>query len=552
LRFACNDATVVASQLKERFGFPADDVVLLLDADATLERIRSEMASLARKTSKDDRVIFFYAGHGHTVRGNRREAGFLVPVNGTGDDTSSLLPWDELVSAGNLIQAKHVLYIMDACYSGLISMRKLAPGSARIARDMLSRYSRQYLTAGKADEVVADSGGPRHGHSIFTGHLLDAMGGAVASSDGLVTANAVIAYVYDRVSKDPNSGQTPHYGWLDGDGDLFFTDPMIDADPTKPKDDQNQLVEVPADLTAPAETPEGMTLMDQVKERLSEQRHRIQLSDLIARELRATQRMLGEENFPTQGGEASHEEFAARLDSYEKSMANVLRIGVLLGRWAEDYHQSEIRQLVHALAGQIETRGGLVIYLALRSYPMLLTLYAAGIAAIEGENYRALNTFFSTKVVDHRRGGAKPVLVTTVEAILDVDRTDAFKRLPDFQQKYVPRSEYLFTRIQPIVEDVLFLGSRYESLFDRFEVLYALSYLDLDIDSHGWAPPGRFAWKHSSRAGDSSPFVEILLEATQQRDEWPPIRAGMFGGSVERFLMLAEAYKAKLDKLNWW
>jgi hypothetical protein len=44
----------------------------------------------------------------------------------------------------------------------------------RFLRDMLQRFSRQVLTAGKADETVADENGPRPGHSIFTSHLLEA------------------------------------------------------------------------------------------------------------------------------------------------------------------------------------------------------------------------------------------------------------------------------------------------------------------------------------------------------------------------------------------
>ena len=68
-----------------------------------------------------------------------------------------------------------MLFVMDACYGGLVFTRSLAPGSMRFLKDMLLRYSRQVLTAGKADEVVADSGGPVSGHSIFTGYFIEAL-----------------------------------------------------------------------------------------------------------------------------------------------------------------------------------------------------------------------------------------------------------------------------------------------------------------------------------------------------------------------------------------
>ena len=87
---------------------------------------------------------------------------------------------------------------------------------------------------------------------------------------------------------------------------------------------------------------------------------------------------------------------------------------------------------------------------------------------------------------DSLKGRSQPALQATVHKILEVDRTDGFKQLPDFNNKRAPRSEYLFRRVQPIVEDILFLGTRYEQLFDRFEILYALSFADQE-DTY-WGP----------------------------------------------------------------
>ena len=98
---------------------------------------------------------------------------------------------------------------MDACYGGLAIMRALKPGSMRFLKDMLVRRSRQVLTAGKADEVVADLGGPLSNHSVFTGHLLEALDGKAADPTGILTANGVVAYVYKNVASDRGSQQTP-------------------------------------------------------------------------------------------------------------------------------------------------------------------------------------------------------------------------------------------------------------------------------------------------------------------------------------------------------
>lgn len=552
LGYARNDAEAIARVISERFGFQADKTSLLLDADADLKGIRTALHRIAREAGPEDRVLVFYAGHGHTVPAYGREAGFLVPCDGEPDDTATLLPWDDLVSTSRIVRAKHLLFIMDACYGGSIGMRSLAPGSRRYVRDMLGRYTRQFLSAGKADELVADGGGPRNGHSVFTGHLLDALEGAVATEDGLVSANAAMAYVYDRVSRDQHSQQTPHYGFIEGDGDFLFSHPALEAEPEKPLPAGDYLVEVPADLSPQSvDEDEELSVLDQLKDYLSDERYRIRLNDLVMRELRSGQQRLGEEHFSVQGGgRISGEEFADRLLRYEDAMSDLLQMSVLLGRWAEPNQQNVVRHLVNVLAGQIESKGGSVLWLALRSYPMLLTMYVGGIAALEGENYTSLKTLLATPVQNHRRGGTATVVQATTEAMLDVVRTDAFKLLPGHDRHFTPQSEYLFKRVQPFIEDILFTGGRYEELFDRFEIFYALFYAD--FENGDWGHPGRFAWKHRSRMVNSDPFTLLIEEAKREGEGWGPLRAGLFQGSAAQFLEVAERYKSGLlARLNW-
>ena len=192
LGYACNDAEAVADILQNRFEFPEDNVVLLLNEKASRQHIMETFLQYANDhVLADDRLLVFFAGHGQTKTGRRGEVGYLVPFDGNPNELSTLIRWDELTRNADLIDAKHILFIMDACYGGLAVMRTMRGGSKRFLKDMLQRYARQVLTAGKADEVVADAGGPRVGHSMFTGHFLDALEGA-SSSDGAILANAVI------------------------------------------------------------------------------------------------------------------------------------------------------------------------------------------------------------------------------------------------------------------------------------------------------------------------------------------------------------------------
>lgn len=551
LGYATNDASEFANVLRDRFGFPPANIATLLDAEATLQNIQSAVHALVRNTQPDDRIVFFFAGHGHTMSAHHRDTGFIVPVDGSVDDTSTILPWDTLYQTSLMVPAKHMLFIMDACYGGLFGMRALAPGSSRLVRDMLSRYSRQFLTAGKADEPVSDAGGPRRGHSVFTGHLLDALEGGLDAKDGVLSANAIMAHVYDRVGRDPSSRQAPHYGFLAGDGDFFFLTPILEPEPsaTRPADDL--MVEIPPDLVAPDEPAAVSPLLDQMKEYLSEAKYRIKLHDLVMKTLRGAQQRLGEEHFALQSATIGKDEFAERLVKYEEATREVQYIAILLSRWAEESQYAEMRQIAHALAGQIEMKGGLTLWLSLRYYPTLFVLYAAGIAAIDGGNYGALRSLFEVDVKSSNRGGHTSVLQATCEAMLDLARVDAFKTLSGYERMHTPQSEYLFKRVQPVVEDILFLGGRYEDLFDRFEILYALCYVDQS--GRDWGHPGRFGYKYRNQLTAHDPFSALVAEAKQEGDNWAPLRAGMFGGSISHFDAVVERFRAGLlSRLKWY
>lgn len=197
LGYAVSDATAIYDLLATDFRFPKENMVLLKNKKATRVAILKAFAAFANEhVEVDDRILIFFAGHGHTISGIRGEQGFLVPHDGIAIDISTLITWRQLTDLSDLIRAKHVFFIMDACYSGLALTRNVQ-GSARFVQDMLRRFSRQVLTAGKADEVVADSGGPIPDHSVFTGHLIEGLKGRAANESGIMTASSLMSYVYN-------------------------------------------------------------------------------------------------------------------------------------------------------------------------------------------------------------------------------------------------------------------------------------------------------------------------------------------------------------------
>ena len=555
LKFACNDASAVADILKERFRFPNDSVSILQDDEASKERILSEFVRFANaEVDPDERIIFFFAGHGYTRVGRRGEIGFLVPFDGKTENINSLIRWDELTRNAELIPAKHVLFIVDACYGGTMVQRYLPPGSMRFAKDMLRRFSRQVLTAGKADEVVADSGGPRAGHSVFTGHLLDGLIGAAADDDGLITANRLMAYVYDKVPKDYQSRQTPHYGFLDGDGDMIFDLTPLEGLEDSPESEQDILIQVPANAAPQGGGMATQSLADKVKEYLSDSQHRIKLHDTVSSEVRSTLAKTSIEEFPVRDVDINADILAERLSKYEAAVSELATIVILLARWGDQSHRKTLEMVFSRLRDNQSATGGLSVYLGLQWYPVSFLAYVAGISALAADNYENLATIFLAPIQDNSRERSKPVIVPTVDKILEVEQQiDAFKLLPGRERNFAARSEYMFTAVQPYVDDLLFLGRDYERKFDRFEILLALVYADLDdeVGDGFWGPVGRFGWKFSSRRSPNNPFEEFVQEGTLLKDDWPLLRTGLFRGSYARFEEISTRYRELLSNLKW-
>lgn len=224
LHHAVNDAQALRQLLIDKFHFSSDHVVTLLNQDATRERILSSLSQLSTQpggVQPGDRVLVYFAGHGATRRlPSGRDLGYLVPVDGdTSDLDAHSISMTHFQDISEAIPAKHVMFVMDSCFSGLALTRGLAQPS--YLRELTSRNARELFTAGGADEPVSDSG--PNGHSVFTWTLLQGLDGrADANSDGFVTGTELAAYVGPTVAAA--SHQTPAFGNLPGSsgGDLVF------------------------------------------------------------------------------------------------------------------------------------------------------------------------------------------------------------------------------------------------------------------------------------------------------------------------------------------
>jgi hypothetical protein len=300
------------------------------------------------------------------------------------------------------------------------------------------------------------------------------------------------------------------------------------------------------------------SLVDQIKNLISDPRHQIELEDLVGKETTKAQELLSDDKFSIQAPEVTPEELYNRLKQYESIVRNLQRIVVLLAKWGTQEHRSLFAGIFARITDIGRHRSGSATWLSLRWHPAIVLMYSAGISAASANKYENLATLLTGRVhygSGHRiRGLSEQEIALSVgEAMLDQNQAFAFERLPGYEHKFTPRSEYLFQLLQPDLRDMLPLGANYEATFDRFEMLLSLVYADISTreKGHFWCPLGRFAWKHRDSFGIPSVFTEFIGEATSQRDSWPPLQAGLFGGSYQRFEELATRLDQIVSRLNW-
>ncbi|HEX2691705.1 MAG TPA: caspase family protein, partial [Kofleriaceae bacterium] len=208
----------------------------LFDDDATASAMQALVTDDLMALAADDSLVLFYAGHGGTrtqhVGGKEIKTGYLIPVDGA-NTPSRVATWIDLdgwLRRVSLLPPRHILVILDACYSGIA----LAPivkwgrdGGAPLPYSALeARRSRIVITSALDDEIALDAG-PVHGHSLFTGCLIQGLTGGLDASlveqgRRLTTGSELGRYLRRRVLAFPDhlrlgGRQTPDFGSFDFD-----------------------------------------------------------------------------------------------------------------------------------------------------------------------------------------------------------------------------------------------------------------------------------------------------------------------------------------------
>jgi|GEM_PF-6456000 len=237
---AVNDAQKIAEVLE------AQDfkVHLLLDSDATGEKIKRLLyKEIPQGLQENSRFVIYFAGHGTPQSvGTQKNMGYLMPVEAKEDyegiEMSSIQK--ELRSR---YPSKHILYLADACYSGLalssrsIPLRKDIPG---YLQEISSKKVQLQFTAGASGETAKEYTSQDGTHGLFTYFLLKGLKGeADIDNNKIITTAELWPYIQSnvlRVAQEQHYQQTPQYG-RDGEGEMLFFVPSESKSDVSPNND---------------------------------------------------------------------------------------------------------------------------------------------------------------------------------------------------------------------------------------------------------------------------------------------------------------------------
>jgi hypothetical protein len=220
----------------------------------------------------DNRLLIFFSGHGYSRR--KGSKGYLVPADAPDPRTDErgflrkALPMSQIQAWARQMEAKHVLFLFDSCFSGTVFKTKALPKVPRHISSLTARPVRQFIAAGDAGEEVPAK-------SVFSPCFVRGLRGAAdLSGDGYVTGSELGMYLHDKVIYY-GAGQTPQYGKIrDPDldqGDFVFrvskavpptasaAAPARPAPPAAPTDAKGLRLRIPAPASVPVQAPVQVT-----------------------------------------------------------------------------------------------------------------------------------------------------------------------------------------------------------------------------------------------------------------------------------------------------
>lgn len=199
LSYSDDDAQKISEffKSKERHNNEKVQGILLLNEQATKENILLTAKKLFAKAKKEDKVIFYFSGHG--INEN------LIPYNALADN---FLQYQELRGLFRSTKASTKLCIIDACNSGGLKFNSKNTKNASYANGDSSEDEIIVMVSSKLFQKSMELEKLKQG--IFSFFLIEGLKGkANLNDDEIIDISELHQYIYANVRKFTNNQQIP-------------------------------------------------------------------------------------------------------------------------------------------------------------------------------------------------------------------------------------------------------------------------------------------------------------------------------------------------------
>lgn len=150
------DANDLKNILTKDYEFNEKNVVTLISADKV--KILNTIDSVSSSLSDDDNLLIFYGGHGTVKKvGNQIFGAYVIPSDAKKGSWATYISSDALKESIEGSPAKHILFVVDACFGGAL-LRSVLDDAPPNIKNIYSLKSRHMLTSGNQQEEVPDQG----------------------------------------------------------------------------------------------------------------------------------------------------------------------------------------------------------------------------------------------------------------------------------------------------------------------------------------------------------------------------------------------------------
>jgi uncharacterized caspase-like protein len=225
LRYAARDAQAVHDWLVAPTGgrYAPSKVKLLLNRNATNERIKDALFNWLKQAIEEDVVVIYFAGHGSPESPEAAQNLFLLPHNARYDNiaVTGFPMWDVETALKRFIKARRVVIIADACHAAGVGQgfdvavradRGLQINPISAGLQSLSDVGEGVcvISASRDREFSQESREWGGGHGVFTHYLLEGLkGSADFDRSGSVSVGEVTVYVSQQVRRATRNAQNP-------------------------------------------------------------------------------------------------------------------------------------------------------------------------------------------------------------------------------------------------------------------------------------------------------------------------------------------------------